>query len=159
MLKQYKSKDQKGFTIIEVLIVLAIAGLILLIVFLAVPALQRNSRTTQYKNGASAVLGAVNKFVNNNQGQQPTTCAIAADGTVTISGAAGTTAATGRTQAGFTCAVGAALPAAGAATGAYTLILNQKCNGNTAITAATRSAAIGFTVETNTSTIQQCVDS
>ncbi|HPW47952.1 MAG TPA: prepilin-type N-terminal cleavage/methylation domain-containing protein, partial [Candidatus Saccharibacteria bacterium] len=35
-------KDQKGFTIIEVLIVLAIAALILLIVFLAVPALQRN---------------------------------------------------------------------------------------------------------------------
>jgi prepilin-type N-terminal cleavage/methylation domain-containing protein len=38
----YKQKRQQGFTIIEVLIVLAIAALILLIVFLAVPALQRN---------------------------------------------------------------------------------------------------------------------
>jgi prepilin-type N-terminal cleavage/methylation domain-containing protein len=35
-----------GFTIIEVMIVLAIAGLILLIVFLAVPALEREARNT-----------------------------------------------------------------------------------------------------------------
>jgi prepilin-type N-terminal cleavage/methylation domain-containing protein len=35
------SKKEKGFTIIEVMIVLAIAGLIMLVVFLAVPALQR----------------------------------------------------------------------------------------------------------------------
>jgi prepilin-type N-terminal cleavage/methylation domain-containing protein len=34
--------NKKGFTIIEVLIVLAIAGVIMVIVFLAVPALQRN---------------------------------------------------------------------------------------------------------------------
>ena len=40
-------KRAEGFTIIEVLIVLAIAGLILLVVFLAVPALQRNARNTQ----------------------------------------------------------------------------------------------------------------
>jgi len=43
-------KRTEGFTIIEVLIVLAIAGLILLIVFIAVPALQRNARNTQRKN-------------------------------------------------------------------------------------------------------------
>ncbi|MDQ3065292.1 MAG: prepilin-type N-terminal cleavage/methylation domain-containing protein, partial [bacterium] len=41
MLSRIKNNN-KGFTIIEVLIVLAIAGLIMLIVFLAVPALQRN---------------------------------------------------------------------------------------------------------------------
>lgn len=61
----------KGFTIIEVLIVLAIAGLIMLIVFLAVPALQRNSRNTQYKNQVSSYLGAVNEWMNNNNGQVP----------------------------------------------------------------------------------------
>lgn len=61
-------KKQKGFTIIEVLIVLAIAGLIILIVFLAVPALQRNSRNTQRKNDATAVLGATQEDVNNNNG-------------------------------------------------------------------------------------------
>lgn len=71
MLSNY-SKKQKGFTIIEVLIVLAIAGLIMLIVFMAVPALQRNSRNTSYKNDAAALLGAVSEFSNNNNGKVPT---------------------------------------------------------------------------------------
>lgn len=68
-------KQQKGFTIIEVLIVLAIAGLIVLIVFLAVPALQRNSRNTQRKNDVSALVGGVQEFTNNNNGKLPTTTA------------------------------------------------------------------------------------
>lgn len=67
-------KQEKGFTIIEVLIVLAIAGLIVLIVFLAVPALQRNSRNTQRKNDVSAIGGALTEYVNNNNGSIPATC-------------------------------------------------------------------------------------
>ena len=63
-------KDQRGFTIIEVLIVLAIAGLIMLIVFLAVPALQRNSRNTQRSNDASLVGGAMNDGLSNRNGQK-----------------------------------------------------------------------------------------
>jgi prepilin-type N-terminal cleavage/methylation domain-containing protein len=68
-----KSKKDQGFTIIEVLIVLAIAGLILLIVFLAVPALQRNSRNTQRKDDISRVGSAVQEFTNNNNGAIPAT--------------------------------------------------------------------------------------
>ncbi|HEX5456622.1 MAG TPA: type II secretion system protein [Candidatus Saccharimonadales bacterium] len=64
-------KSEKGFTIIEVLIVLAIAGLIMLIVFLAVPALQRNSRNTQRKNDVSSIVGAVNEYTSNNAGTLP----------------------------------------------------------------------------------------
>lgn len=67
-----KNRKESGFTIIEVLIVLAIAGLIMLIVFLAVPALQRNSRNTQRKTDVSAVLTAINEYANNNQGKLPT---------------------------------------------------------------------------------------
>ncbi|MDZ7786409.1 MAG: type II secretion system protein [Candidatus Saccharibacteria bacterium] len=52
-------KQTSGFTIVEVLIVLAIAGLILLIVFLAVPALQRNARNNQRKNDARLLHTAV----------------------------------------------------------------------------------------------------
>ncbi|MDZ7744365.1 MAG: type II secretion system protein [Candidatus Saccharibacteria bacterium] len=63
--------SSNGFTIIEVLIVLAIAGLIMLVVFLAVPALQRNSRNTQRRNDVASYLGAVNEFVANNNGQLP----------------------------------------------------------------------------------------
>lgn len=65
------NKKAQGFTIIEVLIVLAIAGLILLIVFLAVPALQRNSRNTSRRNDIAAVLGAYQEFVNNNGAVAP----------------------------------------------------------------------------------------
>lgn len=61
-------KNQKGFTIIEVLIVLAIAGLIMVIVFLAVPALQRNSRNTQRTADASKIAAAVAQCMANRNG-------------------------------------------------------------------------------------------
>src|SRR6185312_10100054 len=64
-------KTEKGFTIIEVMIVLAIAGLIMLIVFLAVPALQRNSRNTQRKSEASALASAYSEYENNHGGKAP----------------------------------------------------------------------------------------
>jgi prepilin-type N-terminal cleavage/methylation domain-containing protein len=73
MLNKLKKTNQEGFTIIEVLIVLAIAGLILLIVFLAVPALQRNARNTNRKNDASALAAAVSEYEDNNNGTPPTT--------------------------------------------------------------------------------------
>lgn len=63
-----KSNKSKGFTIIEVLIVLAIAGLIMLVVFLAVPALQRNSRNTQRTSDAARALGAGQEVLSNNNG-------------------------------------------------------------------------------------------
>ena len=42
--------SKKGFTIIEVVLVLAIGGLIFLMVFIALPALQRSQRDTQRKD-------------------------------------------------------------------------------------------------------------
>lgn len=62
-------KKTEGFTIIEVLIVLAIAGLIMIIVFLAVPALQRNSRNTQREADASKVASAISQCLANRNGQ------------------------------------------------------------------------------------------
>jgi len=66
-----QQRKQEGFTIIEVLIVLAIAGLILLIVFLAVPALQRSSRNTSRRNDVASILGAVSEYTNNTNGTFP----------------------------------------------------------------------------------------
>jgi prepilin-type N-terminal cleavage/methylation domain-containing protein len=74
MKQLYKQKREAGFTIIEVLIVLAIAALILLIVFLAVPALQRNARNNSRNNDAAALLAAINDYVANNNGALPTNC-------------------------------------------------------------------------------------
>lgn len=65
----------KGFTIIEVVLVLAIAGLIFLIVFLAVPALQRQQRDTQRRSDASRASAVMSNFKSNNNGRLPTTAA------------------------------------------------------------------------------------
>lgn len=66
-----KLQNQKGFTIIEVVLVLAIAGLIFLMVFVALPALQRNQRDTARKNDASTVVAAINSFKSNSRGELP----------------------------------------------------------------------------------------
>ncbi len=63
----------KGFTIIEVVLVLAIAGLIFLMVFVALPALQAGQRDTARRNDASTVLSAVNTYISGNRGKFPTT--------------------------------------------------------------------------------------
>lgn len=58
---------QKGFTIIEVVLVLAIAALIFLMVFIALPALQRSQRDTARKNDVSTVSSAVTSWQGNNR--------------------------------------------------------------------------------------------
>lgn len=64
---------RKGFTIIEVVLVLAIAGLIFLMVFLALPILQRNQRDTQRRNDLDRVTAQVSSYMTNNQGRVPFT--------------------------------------------------------------------------------------
>lgn len=63
---------KKGFTIIEVSLVLAIAGLIFLMMMIAIPALQRNTRDTQRKEDISGLVSAVKKYQTNNRGALPT---------------------------------------------------------------------------------------
>lgn len=150
-MKQSISKKSEGFTIIEVLIVLAIAGLIMLIVFLAVPALQRNSRNTQYRNEASAYAGAVAEWSNNNNGKGPASAdltninALAKLNKMTaptsiVSGARNSTVATGTLE----------------------LVTSAKCDtanvGNT-VQSTSRASAIRFSVETSGSNTQaQCIE-
>lgn len=91
MLNKRKELNTRGFTIIEVMIVLAIAGLIILIVLLAVPNLQRNGRNTAIKSDAGSLSAGMNEFASNNDGAPPTSVTgPAADGTVTITGVSGT---------------------------------------------------------------------
>ena len=62
------TNSKKGFTIIEVVLVLAIAGLIFLMVFVALPALQRSQRDTQRRNDLSRVDTSLVQYQTNNQG-------------------------------------------------------------------------------------------
>ena len=62
-------KNKRGFTIIEVVLVLAIAGLIFLMVFIALPALQRSQRNTQRRDDYSMLVTAVNSYMSSNNGK------------------------------------------------------------------------------------------
>lgn len=62
-----KQSNKKGFTIIEVVLVLAIAGLIFLMVFVALPALQRSQRDTQRRNDLARVSTSLTQYQTNNQ--------------------------------------------------------------------------------------------
>lgn len=64
-MKRKISGRPSGFTIIEVLIVLAIASLILLIIFLAVPTLQRNTRNHERKNAVDYVASEMGAYYGN----------------------------------------------------------------------------------------------
>ena len=68
-------KAKKGFTIIEVVLVLAIAGLIFLMVFVALPALQRSQRDTQRRDDMARVATAITQYQTNNDGNLPTSAA------------------------------------------------------------------------------------
>jgi prepilin-type N-terminal cleavage/methylation domain-containing protein len=68
-----KTKKAEGFTIIEVMIVLAIAGLIMVIVFIAVPQLQRNQRDNARQNIVNRVEAEIQTYGGNNQGVYPFT--------------------------------------------------------------------------------------
>ena len=156
--KLQKRKSSTGFTIIEVMIVLAIAGLILLIVFLAVPALQRSSRNTQRKNDVSALLAAVSEYADNNSGSLPATCS----GTTTITVGAGTTSQSRMGYYNGGCSV-TTTPAAGAVgftTGAHVAASNDSlvittganCNGTAAVAGTARGVVALYQIETGSGT-------
>jgi len=145
-----KLKNRKeGFTIIEVLIVLAIAGLIMLIVFLAVPTLQRNARNTQRNHDASLVAAAAVECLNNHNGLA-TSCntpALLAIYTTTLSQLTNITVAVG----------GAGVFNAGEAH----VILNENCNaaGDNVGAGTNRSVAVTFVNQTGTGTANRCISS
>ena len=64
-------KQQKGFTIIEGVLVLAIAGRIFLMVFIALPALQRGQRDGQRRQDVSRFMSQINSYSTNNRGDVP----------------------------------------------------------------------------------------
>lgn len=69
--RKMNSGERGGFTIIEVVLVLAIAGLIFLMVFIALPSLQRAQRDTQRRNDLARVSNGITQYQTNNNGKLP----------------------------------------------------------------------------------------
>lgn len=61
-MKKLSIRNPKGFTIIEVLIVLAIAGLILLIIFMAIPSVRAAQRDNQRRRDLAKFFAAVKEY-------------------------------------------------------------------------------------------------
>lgn len=68
-------KKEKGFTLIEIVLVLAIAGLLLVIVFLAVSGAQKSRRDNQRKNDLARIAAQVEAYASNTAGVYPATAA------------------------------------------------------------------------------------
>ena len=64
-------RRKSGFTIIEVSLVLAIGGLILMMVFIALPSLQRSQRDAQRREDVISLIENIKKYQQNNRGALP----------------------------------------------------------------------------------------
>lgn len=71
-MKKNNINNKKGFTIIEVILVLAIGSLIILMALVALPSLQSSQRDQQRKTDYSMLETAVTNYSSNNRGQLPT---------------------------------------------------------------------------------------
>ena len=173
-------KSQKGFTIIEVALVLAIGALIFLVVFLAVPALQRNQRNDARHRDVSNVVTAVSSWVGNNPTGKLDDASGATQNQVTDQGVGDPdtpigayldTVSTNTESVMITDLAGAGGPgdiatryslftddgtADGNAT-KITIIVGAKCNGTTALEdAPVRSSAIVGSTETTGGSTAYC---
>ncbi len=146
MIKNLKNRTE-GFTIIEVMIVLVIAAVILLIVFLAVPALQRNSRNTQRKNDVSRVGTAVNNWVSNSNGAVFT----AGVGNANLTAVANDVGNLGQytLTAGTTWTVAASAQAAQNTLANMRVVTGATCGGaGITVAGTTRQMAMQYAIET-----------
>jgi type II secretory pathway pseudopilin PulG len=74
-----KKSGGTGFTLIEIVLVLALAGLLLIIVLQAVSSAQRARRDFQRKDDLALINAAFQSYAANHQGKVPTTQAEADD--------------------------------------------------------------------------------
>jgi prepilin-type N-terminal cleavage/methylation domain-containing protein len=179
-MKSKKLNKSKGFTIIETLIVLAIAAAIFLVVFLAVTALNRSSRNTQRKDDAAAVIAGFSEYASNNSGQLPSFATFATPPNLILclkNPCAPTTEAETTVKIGYYSKVdftlsgtageiniipaSAGLPAAGTVNDTLNIITGAICNGNiaTASGAGSRSVAAVYAIETSSGLSWVCTGS
>lgn len=142
-------QQTKGFTIIEVVLVLAIAALIFLMIFIALPALQRGQRDTQRRSDVGTFVSQLSSYATNNNGKVPATAADLvtfknkylkwkADNTGEFNDP--------KTGIGYTITYTNAAPAND---GQISYINKYKCNGETAVSdpTNTRVAAVQVKLE------------
>lgn len=145
-----KRSNQKGFTLIEVVLVLAIGGLIFLLAFLAFQQVSRNRRDTQRRSDAGRVVAEIQNYRGDANGAVPANVT-----TGGLSGASGIAPATANTffnnymgganfagprGAAYTVVASTATPTS-ASVDQITYVINTRCNGSST-TASTGNVAV-----------------
>lgn len=90
MKKFIASRREAGFTLIEIVIVIAIAALILMAVLVFVPAVQKNQRDGSRRNNVGKVVSAVETAAADNQGTYTAGMAVDTAGLAKVNGIAAT---------------------------------------------------------------------
>ena len=132
---------KKGFTLIEIVIVLAIAALILVIVFLAVSGAQVARRNEQRRNDAARALAAYESTAANSSGTYPT------------SGTAPTSFVANEPKSGTAYTFAAAVPAGAV----MQYITGNKCGTAGALAASTGANNVAVRVELEPTATYYCV--
>jgi prepilin-type N-terminal cleavage/methylation domain-containing protein len=143
-LQQLKKKSE-GFTIIEVLIVLAIAGLIMVIVFVAVPALQRSQRNEARNNDARLITNAIGECMSNRNGVTTSCDAFSATEVVLPNNLKEIASASFAAGWGTTT------------TATVSFIAQCADDGNTTVGGTARQYAVKYQVETGGGTANRCI--
>ena len=131
-----KSNKDKGFTIIEVVLVLAIAGLIFLTVFLALPALQKSQRDNARRQDVGNVVAALQAYLSDNN-------AVPVSGNTTFASYYGGVASLAQADTVTITAV-----TTGATVNTMIISSASKCPGETGATA--RNASVRIVLESGT---------
>lgn len=159
--KEAGAKKASGFTIIEVMIVLAIAGFIMGIVFVAIPQLQRNSRNSA-READALLLGASMADCLSNKNGVIASC----DSWAEVTPFADAARLKQLTGTPLLVASGAAVGAAytvpaGVTTTVAQITTAAKCNASTdgAVGALPREYAVLYQVETTSGTTYRCIGS
>jgi prepilin-type N-terminal cleavage/methylation domain-containing protein len=116
-------KKDKGFTLIEIVLVLAIAGLLLVIIFIALNGAQKSRRDTARKNDAARALAALENCASNGGNNGSYTAPINCTNTLISAGYF-----TGNDPAGGAYALGS-----GTTVGTFKISVPGACTGTASI--------------------------
>jgi len=155
-MKLLTRRNQSGFTIIEVMIVLAIAGVIMLALFLAVPALQRNSRNNQRDSDAALFTAGINECLNARNGATASCDSYAANTEL-----ANFVDPTKLRQLSTIAATSSAVPAT-PANGTVYYQFGAKCAVDGSLTttgASPRQYSVAYLIESTSGNILKCLES
>lgn len=72
IVRQLELKRQaQGFTLLETVILLALIGMIMVVIFFAIPQVQRSARDNERQSIARNIMDAIDNYALNNDGQLP----------------------------------------------------------------------------------------